>query len=310
MTRSSDGSLSPYETKRLDRLYKNGSTAYGSVASLSKASGLSRAKVVQFLHSKASYTKFYPVQRNFRRLGAHSAHLNHTWSIDLAFVDKLATWNKSVKYLLVAVDNFSRFVRVEPIKNKSAETTKTAFEKMIRKVQPKTIWTDQGTEFGGVFKTLCKDLGIKLYHTFSENKACYAERAIRSLKYLIYRHLEETGSNNYIDRLTQLVSTMNNRKHRMLNKSPRTVTNNDALKVLYGGRKMLAKVKPKFKVGDQVRISKTNTPFEKGYKPRYSREIFGIAKVFNTDPITYNISDLSGEEIQGKFYEKELVLQN
>ena len=36
----------------------------------------------------------------------------------------------------------------------------------------------------------------------------------------------------------------------MLNKSPRTVTNNETLKVLYGGRKMLAKVEPKFKVGD------------------------------------------------------------
>ena len=41
-----------------------------------------------------------------------------------------------------------------------------------------------------------------------------------------------------------------------------------------------------------------------------SEEIFVIRKVKNTVPWTYVITDLSGEEIVGSFYEKELQKTN
>jgi len=62
--------------------------------------------------------------------------------------------------------------------------------------------------------------------------------------------------------------------------------------------------KPKFSVGDKVRTTK-KTLFEKGYLPRWTEEIFTVSKVLYTDSIAYRISDLSGEEIQGSFYEQE-----
>ena len=63
---------------------------------------------------------------------------------------------------------------------------------------------------------------------------------------------------------------------------------------------------PKFKVGDNVRISKYENIFDKGYTPNWSEEVFVINKIKNTVPWTYAISDLNGEEITGSFYEKEL----
>ena len=54
------GSLSKSEKVSLNRLYSRGRIAYGSVRSLSKASGLSKKKVEQFLQTKTSYTKFGP----------------------------------------------------------------------------------------------------------------------------------------------------------------------------------------------------------------------------------------------------------
>ena len=60
--------------------------------------------------------------------------------MDLAFVDKLASQNKGVKYLLVAVDVFSRFVRVQTMKTKYAKDTLQAFKKMIsRKNTPEKL---------------------------------------------------------------------------------------------------------------------------------------------------------------------------
>ena len=63
---------------------------------------------------------------------------------------------------------------------------------------------------------------------------------------------------------------------------------------------------PKFNVGDHVRISKYKNIFAKRYTPNWSEEVILIKKVKNAVSWTYVINDLNGEEIIGKFYEKEL----
>ena len=67
---------------------------------------------------------------------------------------------------------------------------------------------------------------------------------------------------------------------------------------------------PKFKVNDQVRISREKLLFEKGYKNNWSEEIFKIIRVNDTRPITYTLEDLRGEGISGQFLEPELQLYN
>ena len=66
--------------------------------------------------------------------------------------------------------------------------------------------------------------------------------------------------------------------------------------------------KPKFKVGDKVSISKYKRKvFDKGYTPNWTEEIFLINKIQSTNPIAHRIKDLNNEEIQGSFYEPELL---
>ena len=50
---------------------------------------------------------------------------------------------------------------------------------------------------------------------------------------------------------------------------------------------------PKFKVGDNVRISQKKSMFEKGYSPRWTEEIFKIYEVQMTRPVTYKLEDLN-----------------
>ena len=64
------------------------------------------------------------------------------------------------------------------------------------------------------------------------------------------------------------------------------------------------------KVGDHVKISKYKNIFAKGDTPNWCEEVFVIKKVKNTDPWTYVINDINGEEIIGTFYEKELQNTN
>ena len=77
------------------------------------------------------------------------------------------------------------------MKTKYATDTLQAFRKMIsRKKTPEKLWVDKGTEYGGTFKKVCKEKDIEVYSTMGETKAAFAERAIQSLKHIIYRYID------------------------------------------------------------------------------------------------------------------------
>lgn len=66
--------------------------------------------------------------------------------------------------------------------------------------------------------------------------------------------------------------------------------------------------KPKFKVGDKVRISKyKRKTLDKGYTPNWTEEVFLIDKIQYTNTITYKLKDPNNEEIKGSFYEPKLL---
>ena len=110
----------------------------------------------------------------------------------------------------------------------------------------------------------------------------------------------------YIDQLDDIVKEYNNTYHRTIKMKPIGVKDNTYINIGKDGNDK----KPKFKVGDHVRISKYKNIFTKGYTPNWSKEIFVIKEIKNTVPWTYVINDLNGEEIIGTFYEKELEKTN
>ena len=65
---------------------------------------------------------------------------------------------------------------------------------------------------------------------------------------------------------------------------------------------------PKFHVGDNVRITRKNGTFEKGFTPNWTEGVFTISSVKATKPPTYTIKYTLGEPAQGSFYEQELHL--
>ena len=68
--------------------------------------------------------------------------------------------------------------------------------------------------------------------------------------------------------------------------------------------------KPKFKVGDDVRISKYKNIFAKGYTQNWLEGFYFVSKIRDKVPWIYVISDLYGEPITGSFYGKELQKTN
>ncbi len=52
----------------------------------------------------------------------------------------------------------------------------------------------------------------------------------------------------------------------------------------------------KLRVGDTDRVSKYKNIFRRGFEPKFSEEIFEVSKVYQGDPVTYEIQDHTGEK--------------
>ena len=201
---------------------------------------------------------------------------------------------------------FVRTVDAKGMKTKDSKETVKTFSKMItKKNRPKKIWVDHDTEFAGEFKKFCRAEGLKIYSTLSETKAAFAERTIRSLKNIFYRYMEDYGY-KYIHKLPLFIATMNSRNNRSIDMKPNHVKNSDFLSILYC-KPLREYKKPKFGIGDRVRISKYDSPFRRGYKPQFTPEIFEIVAMATKKPPTYTIKDEQEEVIRGKFSEMELI---
>ena len=118
--------------------------------------------------------------------------------------------------------------------------------------------------------------------------------------------MTSVSKNVYINKLDYIVSEYNNTYHRAIEMKPVDVKDNTYIDF----KKEVNDKDPKFKVGDDVRISKYKNIFAKGFAPNWSEEVFVVSKIKNTVPWTYIINDLNGEKIIETFYEKELQKTN
>ena len=245
-----------------------------------------------------------PIINKFNKRKIYSQSKDNAWRVDLADMQSLSRKNKGIKYLLCAIDLYSKYTFVIPLKDKKGISIVNAFDKIIKQSnrKPNKIWVDQEGEFyNNVFKKWLSDNDIIMYSTYNEGKSVVAERFIRTLKNKLYKHMTDTGKNVYYDVLDDVVNKYNNTKHSTIKMKPIDVKNNKRVYIDEHNEK-----DSRFKVGDRVRISKFKNIFAKGYTPNWSKEIFIVNKINDTVPYTYNIKDLNDEEIIGSFYNREL----
>jgi hypothetical protein len=90
-----------------------------------------------------------PVRKKFPTRKVFVPHIDHTWSMDLCDMSKLARYNSNFRWMLTIVDCWSRFAWAVPIKTKKGELVMTAFKHVLSTSgrKPKFIWVDEGGEF-------------------------------------------------------------------------------------------------------------------------------------------------------------------
>jgi transposase InsO family protein len=272
---------------------------------------ISRKEIEEWLMKQDAYTLHKPMRRHFKRNRVIVGGIDQQWQMDLADMQSMQKLNDGYRYLLVCIDVFSKYAWVIPIKDKTGPTLVKAFNIILASGRkPEKIMTDQGTEFlNRHFRALMKEEDIELYNTYNETKASIVERLIRTFKTRMWRYFTSQKTMRYVDMLPDMVYSYNHSVHRSIKMKPVDVTAENEKEVwhtLYDDHKIVKNVKYKFKIGDQVRISKMKRTFEKGYLPNFSKEIFIISKQIPRDPPVYKLKDLDNEELKGTFYEKEL----
>ena len=246
-----------------------------------------------------------PVIKKFNKRKVYSQFKDNILGVDLADMQSLSRKNKDIKYLLCAIDLYSKYAFVIPLKDKKGISIVNAFDKIIKKSKrkPSKIWVDQGSEFyNNNFKKWLSGNNIIMYSTYNEGKSVVAERFIRTLKNKLYKHMAATGKNVYFDVLDDVVNKYNNTKHSTIKMKTTDVKDNNKREYIDEHNEKDSR----FKAGDRVRISQFKNIFAKGYTPNWSKEILIVNKINDTVPYRYNIKDLNGEEIIGSFYDREL----
>lgn len=263
-----------------------------------------KREVVEELHR--------PARKNFRRRRVIVKGLNDMWQTDLVQMNQYSKVNKGYKYILVVINVFSKYAWCQPVKNKSGKEVTLAMKTILdqSKIKPKLIHSDRGGEYFNVhFKRLMERWKINHYSSFSSLKASVVERLNRTLKQQMWKTFSLRGDYKWVDVLQDIVSKYNDTVHRTIGMKPKDVKKKHEKYLLqhaYSNLKTVDPKRPKFKVNDNVRISKYREVFSKGYTPNWSNEIFKVFQVKPTNPTTYILNDTEGNQIQGGFYEYEL----
>ena len=253
------------------------------------------------------------VKRNFKKRKVIVFRKDEIWAIDIAQMNAYESFNDGYKYILCIIDVFSKYAWCVALKNKNSATVLNAVKKIVQDSgrEPEKIWVDKGSEFYNKhFKDWAKKNKIVIYSTYGESKSVVIERFIRSLKELIIPIFTEINTRNWVKLLPNVVNTYNNRYHKSVGMTPTEASDPKyAVDVLtrLSQKRERKKHKPKFKVGDKVRISRQKGIFEKGHEYNFSYEVFKITKVLDTDPVTYHLADDFGDPIEGSFYTQELL---
>ena len=88
-------------------------------------------------------------------------------------MQSLSKYNKGIKYVFCAIDFFSKYAWVVPLKDKRGISIANAFQKILDSSnrKPNKIWVDQGGEFyNKIFERFLKINNIEIYSTYNEGK--------------------------------------------------------------------------------------------------------------------------------------------
>ena len=195
---------------------------------------------------------------------------HYEYQIDLFFMaDLKGEEQKRYAGAMCAIDSFTKFVAVEPMKTKMEHAFLSALVDCFKTLggSPKSIYADdEGAWHGKTAEKLLKTAAIQLINTRSH--AGIVERVIRTLKSMMYRRLERNPELVWHGELLRSVVDTYNRKrvHSTVEMTPEEAGkpgNEKEVRANIMRHGSWTRDYPEVKVGDVVRVYRKKKPMDK-----------------------------------------------
>jgi hypothetical protein len=200
------------------------------------------------------------------------------FQIDLVYMPK-SWFNNGFKYIFCCVDVFSKKADMIPLKDREQTTTTKAFEKILSSMGiPKTIYSDQGSEFKNAsFQKLLDKHNIQII--FALGHASFVESFNKTMKNRMMKYMKLKNTDNWSKIVSPVLDAYNNSPHSTTKIAPNKVNKDNEIQVLMNITKRAKKgTYPKLEVGDNVRVPVIHKQ-KKGYKDSFSMEMHKIEDV-------------------------------
>ena len=255
-----------------------------------------------------------PPKKNYATNKTDVYHIDDTWSLDiLDLKDYGPENNRGYRYVLVTIDNFSKYGWTIPLKNKNAQTIKDSFENILinSKRKPNLIESDRGKEFYNIiFQDFLNKNDIKHYSRNSSYGAVFAERFNHTIRDLLKKIVFEQGDAKWIDVLQTITKQYNNRIHLSTKLTPiqASLKKNESYvyKNLIDKRN---KIKPKFQINDLVRTADLKKTFSKSDTTSWSYKLYKITEIVNDTIPSYKINNFPERYNQSLLKKTELTMK-
>ena len=224
-------------------------------------------------------------------------HKDHEVQIDLIYLED-SRLNKNKKYALTAINTFTKQLAIETLTKRDNTNVINAMHKVLTKldIKPQMIYSDLGSEFTSKpFKELMKSLDIE--HVTTNTHANMIERVHRTIKEMIAKYKTSTKSRTWENILDDIVENYNTSYHSTIGFEPNDINDENKhiaqMNIIKHAKPIV--FKEVLNIGDQVRkkIIKKDLGGLKGYKPKWSEEIYNIIGKVKS---RYTIND-NGEPI-------------
>lgn len=272
------------------------------------------SRIKTFLQKQETYSMHRAVTNRFRRNKVLVIGKDDQWEMDLMDMTFYAKYNNGVKYVLLVIDVFSKFVWLKPLKNKSGSEVKRAIENIFHNGRiPRRIRSDKGGEFfSRPVQTLLQSKHIRHFTSHNHLKANIAERAIKTIKMKIQHYITYKQNFKYVDHLQDFADSYNSSQHRSTGFAPKDVSKENDVKVwkslYWPTSKQYAPLQRfRYEIGDYVRLTYLRRTFQREYDQKWTGEIFKVSRRYKRGGIAiYKIKDFNGNDIEGTFYQGEL----
>ena len=309
-----------YYDKKSPLLFADKRRLYQAVKG--KLKNVSPQDVQRFLASQRVHTLYKKPPPKFVRRQLLSPGPWHELSIDLADFSKYVGHTKNrVKWLLVCVDLFSKYLYLECLKKKDGHNMQISMKKILNtpplvKSKVRQIWGDEGNENKVLVKTVLQKDNIKLIHTRSPLKALLSERLIAKCQKDLFRLCTFFNTLDWAQFVPLVAYKHNHTKLRAINfYTPMEVVTSQKITQnlkLANARKMIRfnnkqGLSPKFNLQDRVRVLLDKKLWRKAYLPSWSESTYIISHVYPTFPITYSIREKNSDKsLHRRYYTEEL----